>query len=80
KINAAWAAALAPHTDRVTVHDLFAAYPDGVIDVAAEQALVRAHDRIVFQFPLFWFSMPPLLKVWFDQVLGYGFVYGPGGD
>lgn len=80
KVNAAWVAALAPHGDRVTVHDLHAAYPDGKIDVAAEQALVRAHDRVIFQFPLFWFSMPPLLKAWFDQVLAYGFVYGPGGD
>ena len=80
RINAAWAAALAPHADRVTVHDLHAAYPDGEIDVAAEQALVRAHDRVIFQFPLFWFSMPPLLKSWFDRVLAYGFVYGPGGD
>ena len=80
KINAAWAAALAPHADRVTVHDIHAAYPDGRIDVAAEQALVRAHDRVIFQFPMFWFSVPPLLKRWFDQVLAYGFVYGPGGD
>jgi putative NADPH-quinone reductase len=80
KVNAAWAAALAPYPDRVTVHDLHVAYPDGRIDVAAEQALVRAHDRVIFQFPMFWFSVPPLLKAWFDQVLGYGFVYGPGGD
>ena len=80
KINAAWVAALAAHGDRVTVHDLHAAYPDGEIDVAAEQALVRAHDRVIFQFPMFWFSVPPLLKAWFDRVLAYGFVYGPGGD
>lgn len=80
RINAAWVAALAPHADRVTVHHLHAAYPDGKIDVAAEQALVRSHDRVIFQFPFFWFSVPPLLKQWFDEVLGYGFVYGPGGD
>ncbi len=80
KINAAWAAALAPHADRVTVHRLYEAYPDGKIDVAAEQALIRAHDRVIFQFPLFWFATPALLKQWFDEVLAYGFVYGPGGD
>lgn len=79
KINAAWAAALAG-LDGVTVRDIHALYPDGKIDVAAEQAAVRAHDRVIFQFPLFWFSVPPLLKAWFDQVLAYGFVYGPGGD
>ena len=80
KINSAWLAALAPHADRVTVHRLYDAYPDGKIDVAAEQALIRAHDRVIFQFPMFWFSTPALLKQWFDEVLAYGFVYGPGGD
>ncbi len=79
KINSAWVAALAGRAG-VTVRDIYALYPDGRIDVAAEQAAVRAHDRVIFQFPLFWFSMPPLLKAWFDQVLAYGFVYGPGGD
>lgn len=79
KINAAWAKAAAA-TAGVTVHDLYRAYPDGKIDVAAEQALVRAHDRVIFQFPMFWFSTPALLKQWFDDVLSYGFVYGPGGD
>ena len=79
KINAAWAKAAAALGD-VTVHDLYRAYPDGKIDVAAEQALVRAHDRVIFQFPMFWFSTPALLKQWYDDVLSYGFVYGPGGD
>lgn len=79
KINAAWAAAVAGRDD-VTVHDLYRTYPNGKIDVAAEQALIRAHDRVIFQFPLFWFSVPALLKQWFDEVLAYGFVYGPGGD
>lgn len=80
KVNKAWLEALARHGDRVTVHPLYDAYPDGKIDVAAEQALVRAHDRVIFQFPMFWFATPALLKQWFDDVLGYGFAYGPGGD
>ncbi|MER2605386.1 MAG: NAD(P)H-dependent oxidoreductase [Siculibacillus sp.] len=80
KINAAWTAAAERLGESVTVHRLYDAYPDGRIDVAAEQALVAAHDRVVFQFPMFWFSVPPLLKQWFDRVLAYGFVYGPGGD
>jgi putative NADPH-quinone reductase len=80
RINATWKAALAAHPGRITVHDLHAAAPGGKIDVAAEQALVRAHTRVIFQFPLYWFSSPPLLKQWFDEVLGLGFAYGPGGD
>ena len=80
KINRTWVEALAPHGDRVTVHHLYDAYPEGEIDVAAEQALLRAHDRVIFQFPMFWFATPALLKQWFDDVLTYGFAYGPGGD
>ena len=79
KINAAWVAA-AQAVPGVTVRDIYREYPHGKIDVAAEQALVRAADRVIFQFPMFWFSSPALLKQWIDDVLAYGFVYGPGGD
>ncbi|OMF71432.1 NAD(P)H-dependent oxidoreductase [Paenibacillus glucanolyticus] len=64
----------------VMVHDLYQQYPDGCIDIAAEQQLLLRHDRIVFQFPFWWYSSPPLLKHWFDQVLTFGWAYGPGGD
>lgn len=64
----------------ITVHDLFAAYPDGQLDVAREQALVAAHDVLVFQHPLFWYSAPARLKEWQDRVLAWGWAYGPGGD
>ncbi|MFJ9418923.1 NAD(P)H-dependent oxidoreductase [Streptomyces sp. NPDC101227] len=76
--NAALAAA-ARTEPGVTVHDLYAAYPDLRIDVAHEQRLLRAHDRIVLQFPFYWYSAPPLLKAWMDEVLAYGFAYGSSG-
>lgn len=63
----------------VTFHDLYEAYPDFDIDVAAEQTSLRAHDVIVLQHPLYWYSTPALLKEWQDLVLEYGFAYGPGG-
>lgn len=66
--------------DGVTVHDLYQQYPDGQIDVGAEQQLLLEHDRVVFQFPFWWYSSPPLLKHWFDEVLTFGWAYGPGGD
>jgi glutathione-regulated potassium-efflux system ancillary protein KefG len=53
----------------VTVHDLYAAYPDFQIDVAAEQALLAEHDVIVFQHPVFWYNTTPLFKQWQDKVL-----------
>ena len=66
--------------DGVTFHDLYEAYPDFHIDVAHEQALLLAHDVIVFQHPFYWYSSPALLKEWLDLVLEYRFAYGPGGD
>jgi len=64
----------------VTVHDLMARYPDYRIDVEHEQKLLLAHDAIVLQFPLFWYSSPAILKEWQDAVLTYGFAYGSSGD
>jgi glutathione-regulated potassium-efflux system ancillary protein KefG len=66
-------------TEGVTFHDLYEAYPDFQIDVAREQALLRAHDAIVFQHPFYWYSCPALLKEWLDLVLEFGFAYGTGG-
>jgi glutathione-regulated potassium-efflux system ancillary protein KefG len=64
----------------VTVHDLYEAYPDLDIDVEREQALLLAHRTIVLQHPFYWYSVPALLKEWFDLVLTLGWAYGPGGD
>ncbi|MER0240975.1 NAD(P)H-dependent oxidoreductase [Streptomyces sp. HSW2009] len=78
RINAALADAV-KGVDGVTVHDLYAAYPDGRIDVPEEQRLLLQHDRIVLQFPFYWYSATPLLKQWLDEVFEYGFAYGSKG-
>ncbi|HLR41273.1 MAG TPA: NAD(P)H-dependent oxidoreductase [Virgibacillus sp.] len=70
----------APETDDVTMHHLEAAYPDGHIDVAREQTLLNEHDRILFQFPFYWYSSPALLKHWQDEVLTDGFAHGKNGN
>src|SRR5215204_4875659 len=57
----------------VTVHDLYQTYPNFDIDVAREQQLLREHDTVILQFPLYWYNVTPLLKAWFDAVLIYGF-------
>jgi len=47
-------------------------------DIAAEQdKLIRA-DFVIFQFPVWWFSMPAILKGWADRVFARGFAYLPG--
>ncbi|WP_288745443.1 NAD(P)H-dependent oxidoreductase [uncultured Enterococcus sp.] len=65
-----------PTTSDVTFHHLEACYPDGVIDIRAEQTLLREHDRIIFQFPFYWYSSPPMLKQWQDEVLTESFAFG----
>ena len=60
--------------------DLYAEYPRFEIDIDREQQRLLGHDVIVFQFPMFWYSTPSLLKEWQDLVLEHGWVYGAGGD
>lgn len=65
--------------DQVTIHDLYESYPYFNIDVRKEQDLLRSHDLIVFQHPFYWYNMPPLLKLWEDEVLEPGFAFGDKG-
>ena len=66
--------------DSLTVHRLDQRYPDYRIDVATEQAALLAAQVIVLQFPLYWYSVPALLKKWLDEVFTFNFAYGPQGD
>lgn len=47
-------------------------------DVAAEQQKLLWADAVVLHFPLWWFSMPAILKGWVERVYAYGFGYGVG--
>lgn len=62
------------------VQDLYGAYPDYDIDVAAEQANMQAAALVVLLHPIQWYSMPALMKLWLDEVLRYGWAYGSGGN
>jgi glutathione-regulated potassium-efflux system ancillary protein KefG len=64
----------------VTFNDLYEHYPDFDIDVSREQALLVEHDVVVFHHPLYWYSVPALLKQWIDLVLEHGWAYGSGGE
>lgn len=79
RVNRRWMEE-ASKQDNVTVRHMYEIYPNEVIDRAAEQALLEQHDRIVLQFPFYWYSTPPLLKKWQDTVLTYGWAYGSTGD
>lgn len=62
------------------VRDMYQHYPNFDIDVKVEQATLEATDRIVLQFPIYWYQTPALLKQWFDAVLEYGWAYGSTGN
>ncbi|HEY0523451.1 MAG TPA: NAD(P)H-dependent oxidoreductase [Stellaceae bacterium] len=47
-------------------------------DVKAEQEKLLWADALILQFPLWWFTMPAILKGWVDRVFAYGFAYGVG--
>jgi glutathione-regulated potassium-efflux system ancillary protein KefF len=75
-MRSAAASALA---DRVQLRDLYALYPDYLIDVAAEQRELASAQLVVWLQPLHWYGMTPLLKLWVDEVFAFGWAYGPGG-
>ncbi|MGI6032423.1 MAG: NAD(P)H-dependent oxidoreductase [Coriobacteriales bacterium] len=64
---------------QATIEDLGALYPDAKIDVAAEQEALSKADVIVLQFPLWWYSMPWLLKKWMEDTFLHGFSHGSTG-
>ena len=64
---------------QVEVRDLYALYPDYLIDVPAEQEALADAALVVWLHPLHWYGMTPMLKLWADEVLAFGWAYGPGG-
>jgi len=65
--------------DLLEVRSLYDLYPDFSIDVGAEQAALAACSTVVWQHPLYWYTAPALLKLWFEKVLTAGWAYGAGG-
>lgn len=64
----------------VTVHDLYELYPDFNIDVEREHELLIQHHIIIWQYPLYMYSPPAILKQWMDLVLELGWAHGAGGN
>ena len=69
RVNRTWVEKISQFPDKITIHRLYETYPDGKIDIEAERKLLDSHQRIILQFPLFWFSAPSLLKHWLDTVI-----------
>ena len=79
KMNSALRAAV-EKLDGVTINDLYAHYPDFLIDIPREQQLCENHAIIIFQHPFYWYSTPSIMKEWLDLVLQHGWAYGSKGN
>ncbi|KAM9302349.1 NAD(P)H dehydrogenase [quinone] 1-like [Gastrophryne carolinensis] len=44
-------------------------------DIVKEQKKIEKADLVIFQFPLYWFGMPAIMKGWIERVLSLGFAY-----
>ncbi|XP_035274546.1 NAD(P)H dehydrogenase [quinone] 1 [Anguilla anguilla] len=44
-------------------------------DIKEEHRKVEEAELIIFQFPMYWFSVPAILKGWLDRVLTQGFAF-----
>lgn len=80
RVNNTWKKQLEESGKILTSRDLYVEYLDFHINIEREQELLLQHDRVILQFPLYWYSSPPLLKKWLDDVLTYGFAYGSTGN
>lgn len=80
-VSKAWIEGLKSLKDPdLTIHCLSEAVgADGCFDVAAEQRLLREADRVILQFPLYWMSVPGLMKCWIDEVWTGGTASGGAG-
>lgn len=65
---------------KIEIRNLSKLYPDYNINEKVEQEALLRHQNIVFQYPLYWYNMPAILKHWFDVVFTYQFAYGSKGD
>lgn len=81
-VNKAWTeAAESLRSEDVTVHVLEDAIrADGTFDLRAEQELISAADRIILQFPLYWYMPPGIMVEWMDTVWAEHWAWGEGGD
>lgn len=57
------------HLEEVEIHHLI----EKQFDIKEEQNKLKQFDRIIFQFPMYWYSAPFVLKKWLDEVIDYTF-------
>ena len=70
---------IAAQCPQAEIRKLCELYPDYQFDIKAEQAALEKADVIVFAYPMNWYSVPGLLKLYIDKVMEHGWAYGSQG-
>ena len=61
------------------IEEMYASNCNGFsLDILAEIDKLEWCDVLIFQFPLWWFGLPAILKGWVDRVFVMGRIYGGG--
>lgn len=72
-------AAKDPDYFKQQVEEMHAAETDGFAPViTTELAKLERCDLMIWQFPLWWFGLPAMMKGWVDRVFAMGRAYGGG--
>ena len=70
---------IAAKCPQVEIRKLDELYPDYQFDIKAEQKALEKADIIIFQYPIHWYSVPGILKLYIDKVMEHGWAYGSTG-
>ena len=66
-----------PHFFKQQIEEMHATEVQGfAADLEAEMEKVEWSDLMIWQFPLWWFGLPAILKGWVDRVFAMGRTYG----
>ncbi|EAC4268719.1 NAD(P)H-dependent oxidoreductase [Listeria innocua] len=76
KVNLSWIKALQKYPEEFDIHNLYENNNADSFDVPKEQELIEKYDKLILQFPVYWFNAPPLMKKWLDEVFLEGWAYG----
>lgn len=76
KVNLSWIKELKKYPMEFDIHNLYESNNIHNFDVLKEQELIEKYDKLILQFPIYWFNCPPLMKKWLDEVFLEGWAYG----
>ncbi len=61
--------------ENIIYKDIKTLYSDYKFDIKKEQEDILSAQKIIFQFPLYWYTAPSILKQWVDDVFSVDFAF-----